>query len=217
MAQITTGIRSILSHPAMYNLSQNLLGVRKARHVLANDYFPKKERLRVLDIGCGTAEILEFLPTSIDYVGFDASDAYIAEAKKTYGERGSFFADTVRDAHLNSMQGFDVVLAFGVVHHLDDGEAKQLFSMAYQALNDGGSLFTVDPCFCPGQPWLGHWLIAHDRGQNVRDEQGYQQLGKAYFGNVTSTPRHDFLRVPYTYLVMECKKAADGNADKETR
>lgn len=206
MAQITTGIRSILSHPAVYNLSQNLLGVRKARRVLVNEYFPRKENLRILDIGCGTAEILEFLPEGIEYVGFDASEAYIAEAKRTYGKRGTFYADTVREAYLNDMQGFDVVLAFGVVHHLDDDEAGQLFSMASRAMNPDGALFTVDPCFTPGQSALAHWLIAHDRGQNVRDEPGYQQLGKVYFEDVSSTPRHDFLHVPYTYLIMQCKR-----------
>ena len=206
MAQITTGMRGILSHPSIYNLSQNLLGVRKARKVLVNDFFPEQQHLRVLDIGCGTAEILEFLPESIDYVGFDSSQEYIDHAEKRFGSRGSFFADTVGDAHLKAMHGFDVVLAFGVVHHLDDDEAKSLFDIARKALNPHGILLTVDPCFTPNQSRIAHWLISHDRGQNVRDEEGYRHLGLQSFSTIDSFPRNDFLHVPYTYLIMRCQR-----------
>ncbi|PJA28215.1 MAG: hypothetical protein CO188_10070 [Zetaproteobacteria bacterium CG_4_9_14_3_um_filter_54_145] len=205
MAQITSGIRSILSHPAMYNFTQNFLGVRKARKILTTEYFPKREGLRVLDIGCGTAEILEFLPDDVHYVGFDASSEYIDQAKRRFGHRGEFFADLVNSAHLDHLGKFDVVLAFGVLHHLDEHEATTLFDLAYQALDQNGTVITVDPCFTPKQSAIARWLIEHDRGQNVRNESGYQKLAKNNFPFTSSTPRHDLLRVPYTYLIMSCK------------
>jgi len=215
MAQITSGIRSILSHPAMYNFTQNILGVKKARKTLVEEYFPKGKALRVLDIGCGTAEILEFLPEDIQYVGFDASEEYIEQAKQRFGHRGKFFADLVKSAHLESLGSFDIVLAFGVLHHLDDSEAKTLFELASQALNKGGSIITVDPCFTPNQPAIARWLIEHDRGQNVRHENSYQQLAKPLFSSISSIPRHDMLRVPYTYLFMTCNQNnAHQQADK---
>lgn len=204
MAQITSGIRGLLSHPAMYNLSQNGLGVKRARRVLANEYMPQRPGLRMLDIGCGTAEILEFMPRDLNYVGFDASEVYIEHARRHYGDRGEFFPGLVGSAELAELGRFDVVLAFGVVHHLDDDEARHLFALAVEALNPGGVLLTVDPCFMPQQHWLAHWLISHDRGQNVRNEPGYRELAKDCFSRVESTPRNDFLRVPYTYLVMHC-------------
>jgi len=207
MAQITTGIRSILSHPFFYNLTQNTLGVRKARRVLAGEFIPQGKGLRLLDIGCGTAEILEFLPEDMAYTGFDASAAYIAQAKRRFGHRGVFFADLVCSMHLDAMQDFDVVLAFGVLHHLDDNEANQLIALAADGLKPSGVLLTVDPCFVPGQSSIAHWLIAHDRGQNVRDEEGYRMLGEKCFGSVQTVARHDFLRLPYTYLVMQCRSA----------
>ncbi len=206
MAQITTGIRSILSHPFMYNFTQNFLGVKKARKTLVNEYFPKRSDLRVLDIGCGTAEILEFLPENIQYVGFDASSEYIEQAKQRFGNRGEFFADLVKSAHLENLGTFDVVLAFGVLHHLDDSEATTLFDLASQALNKDGCIITIDPCFTPNQSAIANWLIEHDRGQDVRKQTGYQQLATPFFSSISSTPRHDMLRVPYTYLFMVCSK-----------
>lgn len=202
MAQITNGIRSILSHPAIYNFTQNFLGVKKARRILIKDYLPKGKGLRILDIGCGTAEILEFLPEDVHYIGFDASHAYIEQARKRFGHRGQFFADLVNSAHLDHLGKFDVVLAFGVLHHLDDPEAATLFNLAAQALVQDGCVITVDPCFAPEQSSIAHWLIAHDRGQDVRHEKGYTQLASIHFNNISSTLRHDLLRLPYTYQIM---------------
>jgi len=213
MAQITSGIRSILSHPAIYNFTQNFLGVRKARKILVKEYFPVQKGLRILDIGCGTAEILEFLPEDIHYVGFDASSEYIEQAKSRFGHRGKFFAELVKTAHLDALGKFDVVLAFGVLHHLDDPEAETLFQIASHALDQNGIILTVDPCFTPNQSAIARWLIEHDRGQNVRNEQAYQQLTSPQFASISSTPRHDFLRVPYTYLIMSCRKPSHGNND----
>ncbi|GAV20305.1 bifunctional 3-demethylubiquinone-9 3-methyltransferase/ 2-octaprenyl-6-hydroxy phenol methylase [Mariprofundus micogutta] len=215
MAQITSGIRSILSHPAMYNFTQNFLGVRKARRILTSEYFPNKKGLRILDIGCGTAEILEFLPEDIHYVGFDASMQYIEQARQRFGNRGEFFSELVNSAHLNHLGKFDVVLAFGVLHHLDDPETAMLFDLAVEALDHNGSVITVDPCFCPEQSAIARWLIEHDRGQDVRNENGYCQLASTHFSNITSTLRHDLLRVPYTYLIMNCKNEAEQSATSD--
>ncbi len=190
----------------MYNLLQNSLGVRRARRVLAHDYMPKKSALRMLDIGCGTAEILEFLPDDIAYVGFDVSEDYIAQARKRFGHRGVFFANRIRSTHVGDLQPFDVVLAFGVLHHLDDNEAMKLINLAAGALKQDGVLLTVDPCFTQGQATIARWLIEHDRGQSVRTEHGYRILAGRCFARIDSVPRHDLLRVPYTYLMMRCRQ-----------
>jgi len=204
MAQITTGIRGILSLPFFYNLLQNGLGAAKARKTLVTEYLPKRQELSLLDIGCGTGEILDYLPSDTRYTGFDASEAYIAQATRRYGQRGSFVTGLVGSTELDKLDKFDVVLAYGVLHHLDEHDANKLFETAASALKPDGIVITVDPCFTPHQSRVAHWLISHDRGQNVRSENGYRQLGLTYFNDVSSFPRHDMLYVPYTYLIMSC-------------
>ena len=206
MAQITSGLRAIFSHPAIYNLAQRMVGAKKARRQLIQDYFPAMQGLRMLDIGCGTAEILHHLPEDMSYDGFDASEAYIAQANAQFGHRANFRAELVKQATLDDLPPFDLILAFGLLHHLDDTEASILFDLAYAALKPGGKVVTIDPVFTDQQPRLAHWLISKDRGQNIRTPETYVQLVQSPFDHVLPTVRHDMLHMPYSHLILECEK-----------
>ena len=206
MAQKLTGLHAIFSNAAIYNLAQRLVGAEKARRLLVQDYFPSGGSYRMLDIGCGTAEILRHLPDGIDYHGFDASEAYIAEAREHFGERGSFHAELVREAVLDEIEPFDIVLAFGLLHHLDDDEAETVYKLARHALRPGGRLVTVDPVYEDGQGRLARWIISKDRGQSIRTEVGYRSLAERQFAEVSASVRHDMLNIPYSHLIMVCKK-----------
>jgi len=207
MAQITSGVRAIFSHPAIYNVAQRMVGAEKARRTLVNAFFPVMQGLRMLDIGCGTAEILKHLPEDMDYYGFDASDDYINKATAQFGHRGTFRAELVRQAALDDLPPFDVVLAFGLLHHLDDAEANTLFELAYSALKPGGTVITIDPVYAEGQSSLARWIISKDRGQNIRTPEAYQKLVQAPFDHIHATIRHDMLHMPYSHMILACKKA----------
>ncbi len=207
MAQITTGFRSIFSHPSIYNLAQRMVGAERARRMLVRDYFPPMQGKSMLDIGCGTAEILRHLPGQMEYSGFDASEDYIAEARRAFGSRGSFRAELVSVATLEEMQQFDVVLAFGLLHHLGDDDAASLFRLAAGALKPDGMLITMDPVFAPGQHPLARWMIGRDRGQCVRSPDAYQALARASFPLVNHHLRHDMLHIPYSHTIMQCTLA----------
>ena len=81
MSQINTGIRSILSNAFIYESFQKIMGMHKVRKELVSKYITPYNVDSVLDIGCGPADILEFLP-HLDYYGFDISKKYINKAKK---------------------------------------------------------------------------------------------------------------------------------------
>jgi len=204
MAQNLTGFRAIFSHALIYNMAQCMVGAEKARRLLVQDYFPDRGDYRMLDIGCGTAEILRHLPDNIDYYGFDASTAYINQARQRFGERGTFKAELVREASLQDMEPFDIILAFGLLHHLGDDEARTLFSLASQALKKGGKLITIDPVFTTGQHPFAHWIISKDRGQNVRTPDQYIDLASTQFGQVQGEIRNDLLNVPYSHMILTC-------------
>lgn len=206
MPQITTGFRNFLSRPLIYDIFQSFLGVSNLRQIYASEYIKPSSKCRILDIGCGTSDILHFLPTSVDYYGYDLSPTYISAAKKKYNGRGTWFCDSVMNMQLHNFETFDIVLASGLLHHLSDGEANRLASIASGALKPGGRFCCLDNCYVTNQNPIARYLISKDRGQNVRKPEDYVSLVKPHFDLVEMFIRHDLLRVPYTHSIIVAKK-----------
>jgi len=205
VGQITSGIRAILSHPVIYDATQNILGARLVRHDLVANYVRPTSSNRILDIGCGTAEILSYLPAGVNYWGYDISHRYIEAAKSRFGTRGHFHCGHLDRTALSKLPKFDVVLAIGVLHHLDDGFANNFLALAREALSEGGRMVTIDPCFAQQQNPIARYLINQDRGQNVRSAEDYQKLAGQIFSKVQGTLRHRRW-IPYTHWIMECSE-----------
>lgn len=202
--QITTGVRSILSHPAIYSMFQYLMGAKQGWTTFANNYLRPEKGDVILDIGCGPADILEYLP-SVDYWGFDISEQYIARAKLKYGTNGKFYAKPLSINDLNNLPKFDLVIGCGLLHHVDDQLAREIFTLAHKALKPGGRFVTIDPCFTTDQSPIARFLISKDRGQHVRGQLAYQALAEGVFSELKVSIKHK-LWIPYTHCIMECTK-----------
>ena len=100
-------IKSIFDRPLIYQTFQYVVGYDQAIRKIVRDYIRPYEGMKILDIGCGTGFILDYLPKQIEYVGIDYSSQYIDHARKTYGERGVFIQGDVSDVVDNSMGQFD--------------------------------------------------------------------------------------------------------------
>jgi SAM-dependent methyltransferase len=190
MTEVRHGIRSVLERPWAYSLSQLVLGGPARMRAFVKDYVQPREGLRVLDIGCGRGEIVELMP-GVEYIGFDRNPRYIDIARQKFGDLGEFHCMDVVDADLDS-DSFDVVIAWGILHHLDNGQADHLVSLAARFLRKDGRLLTGDSTEAPKTGRLARWLLGKDRGQAIRTPEGYAELTKKRFGSVTS----DVMRMP---------------------
>ena len=204
MAQITNGVRAVLSHPRVYSSFQSLMGAHKFRTNFVSQFVRPFPRMAILDIGCGPADILAYLP-DVNYWGFDISEAYIERARNAFGTRGHFHCKQLQVDDLDGLQRFDVALAIGLLHHLDDQVALNVLQLAHQALKPRGRLLTVDPCLDPSQSPIARFLVRHDRGQNVRDKEGYEALALKVFKAPKAAVSHQAW-IPYTHCIMECQK-----------
>ena len=200
-------MKSLLEKPALYELFSRVVGAQASRETFVETYVRPRPGDQVLDVGCGPADILEHL-SGVNYFGFDISPSYIESATRRFGDRGRFFCERVSHARafLEREGQFDIVLAIGILHHLDRDEALDLFRIAKRALRPGGRLVTLDPCYAPGQSRLARYLASRDRGRFVRTEQEYRSLAQGEFPAVAASVRHDLLRMPYTHIILECAK-----------
>jgi len=207
MAQITTGLRAILSDARVYQWLQDLLGKHSRQHLIDRYVRPSPGQL-LLDVGCGTGEISRYLPEGVRYIGVDMSSKYIDQAKARHGDRGRFVCSSLSDVDFRQLASPDIILAKGLLHHLDDDEAIELFRQAAAVLRPGGRMVTIDPCIVPTAHPVARWIIAHDRGQNVRSPQEYAALAKQVFESVHLSQRNDLLRLPYNHAILECGVAS---------
>lgn len=203
MAQVENGIRSVLSHPKIYNLFQNMMGAHRIRTDFVENYVLPKPSDNILDIGCGTADTLAYLPEDVNYFGFDQSQTYIDHARQRFGLRGTFNCALVDSMVTNQLPNMNIVLACGLIHHLDDTQAIKLLNTAKSALAEGGRFIAIDPCYAIEQSKTAKWLIDRDRGQNVRNQKSYKNLANTVFSNVKSSVAHRNW-IPYTHHILTC-------------
>jgi SAM-dependent methyltransferase len=194
--------RAALANPLIYRISQSAFGAERARRKYAAEYVRARQGDRILDIGCGTGDILRHLPR-VEYVGFDLSEEYISHARGQNLPGAEFHQADVNDVDLSDYGSFDVVMSFGVVHHLDDEGAEKLITKAGAALKPAGRVVTIDPVLVTGQARIARWLIERDRGRYVRAPQAYNSLWSGHFSEVRQHIVSNLLRIPYTHCIIE--------------
>lgn len=204
--QSDSGILRWLRVPFLYNLFQEAAGANAVRRALIRNHVRPKVGDKLIDIGCGTAQILQCLP-EVEYLGLDINPQYIASAKRTHGSKGTFVvgdAQSLRDD--SRFKDADIVMAIAVLHHLDDQDAVQCIRFAYDALKMSGRFICLEPCWVPNQGALSRFVMANDRGRNIRTEQQYRELSTRAFRNVTARVDTNPARIPYVNVVLKCEK-----------
>jgi ubiquinone/menaquinone biosynthesis C-methylase UbiE len=202
----TRKLSRIFDIPVLYRIFSWLVATSGSRQELVDHYIRPTKGSSMLDIGCGPADILSWLPRSVHYVGYDINSACVETARSRYGDRGTFlFHGEVNDATVPK-EGFDIIIAIGILHHLDDLQAVELFRFADSRMKPDGRLVTLDGCYTSGCSRFEHYILSNDRGDFVRTEEGYRNLAQQVFGSVKVTMITSMLRIPYTYIIMECRK-----------
>ncbi len=196
----TTGAYRLTQVSAIYDFYQKALGSHRARNTIVSNHIRPKENDFVLDLGCGSAEVLPFLG-DVNYVGIDRNQGHIDNAKSQFADQGIFHCGDFSDARNFSKEGYDLILCLGLLHHLGDKEVQDLAKLAKSLLLPDGRLIAVDPAFVENQNPIARKLAQWDSGQNVRMPEQYCSLLSNSFSNVSFKVYNNLLRVPYTHCI----------------
>lgn len=201
--QDDTGLRRALTGAWTYDVFQHIVGAHRLRRWLVNDVWRVQPDDTIVDVGCGTGKVVEYLPACSRYVGIDISAPYIERARRRYGQRAEFVLGTARTVDPSMLPRADLVTTTGLLHHLDDKEARDVFRFAARVLRPGGRVVCVEPTFLAHQTAASQWWMRRDRGRNVRRDDEWGQLARPWFPCATVRVVTGLLRVPYIHVVIE--------------
>ena len=129
---------------------------------------------RILDLGCGTG-ILSGLFGDRAYTGIDIDTRIITYAKRRYPRKKFFVMDGTSLSFPDKL--FDTIIIVGVIHHLNDTQAKHTVRQVQRVLKPGGMVVAIEAI----QPLSrfnipGRLLRAFDEGNYIRTLDEYVTL-----------------------------------------
>jgi SAM-dependent methyltransferase len=165
---------TVLGHPFVYNEI-------RPRVVGGIDMGPVYGRLesdassRILDVGCGTGDALNYLNGYADYVGVDTDKIAVDFAREKFRGRANtmFEARLLDKDDVAKLRPTHVVFA-GLLHHLTDPQVLSLLEMV-RGSADLQRVVTQDIVYLDDQK-VNNVLASLDRGQYCRRQEHYTAL-----------------------------------------
>ena len=204
MSQRKNQIYNFINNPLVYKIIQYVMSGTSFRNSIIKKNI-RKSNLKILDIGCGPAQILEQIP-QCDYYGYDIDQRSIQYAKKKYHQKNyHFYCKKFNKTEVKKLPKFDFVIFFGILHHLSDREADKMLTLCKRIMKKNSKLLTEDPIIVEKQNIIAKFLIKKDRGTNVRQKKEYINLLKKHFKKMKNKVTHQFF-IPYTWFTTICSK-----------
>lgn len=174
---------------------------RKFLQIIFKKYFPSKT-LRVLDVGCGTGAVLEWVK-NMGHIGEGVDNSLMA--LEYCREKGLKVELGTAESMNYQNETFDVVLALDVLEHLDDDKGAVL--EIHRILKKGGCLIATVPAH--KQLWSYHDVALHHKRRYTQAE--FSDLLKEQFQIKLITWIHSCILIP-TWFVRKIGNVFKNNA-----
>jgi SAM-dependent methyltransferase len=199
-------MKFLLNYSFFYKLYQTFFGANKARRILLREYIKSDGNKRVLDLCCGTCDILPYLDF-FEYIGVDSSEKYIDHCKRKFTKfKNTAFISEDVGMFLNKTSSsgakFDIVLLLGGMHHIDDNSLINILQGIQKQLAPDGRLITIDGCFEPHLSRFMKMLLANDRGRFVRTKDEWVKIFTSVFKDYKYDVRANLYHIPYNVIIF---------------
>ena len=172
-------IERLSNHPGLFLFCRGVFeaNFRAIRRSIREQLPPERDR-RVLDVACGPGAFSELFPAE-GYVGVDLNERYIRYAQRHY--RGTFRVMDARKLEFGD-QTFDDVLVYGLLHHLNDTDARAVLEGIARVLKPTGRALIIEDIPTESRlNLIGHLLHRIENGHFIRAAHEYRRLLEGHF------------------------------------
>ena len=202
-----TFLYKLLKYAFVYRASQYLTHKKNTYKFIYQNIVKTDQESIVLDCGCGPAQYRELIKCT-KYVGIDFNEKYINKAIKKF-PKDDFFVSDIVNFDFKRTEKFSQILLFGLLHHLNDQNAKKLINILKNQLKEDGKIITFDPLYVFDKKdtytKLANFFASKDRGNYVRTEEEYKKLIDLNLSEVETKIYEKLLRIPWIHYVMYIK------------
>ena len=195
-------MKRILAYPRIYNLYQSLIGANAYLRCFSEAFIKTEKGSRILDMGCGTANIVSFFSSEIEYIGIDFSQKYIDYASKKYAKQTFLCCNICEKNQLNGT--FDIVISKGVMAGLTDEQLLKMFDVIVSLSDKKTRIILSDMNYHKNASFLEKFFECHERNKELRSKDDYVKLIGKKFNIDKITELNNVYRIPYSRIVFEC-------------
>lgn len=163
-------LEMLLGRPRVYRLWQAPFAQKKLDPLLLHNDLTRARR--ILDVGCGPGTNAALFKGA-DYVGLDWNDSYVRYARQHHS--GRFVTADVRCFTLEDGARFDCILVNSMLHHLSDGDVRQVLDSLAALLTKDGMIHILE-LVLPSRMGAARILASLDRGRFARPLANWRAL-----------------------------------------
>ena len=190
--------------PTIYDAAQMFIRGKRFESIFIKNFLKIHPGMRVLDLGCGTGWLYPLVKRlNCQYKGIDVCEKRIQKCKERFGDPKAFQTAKVGNPENLSDNAYDIVVAFGLLHHLDDKEGMLLADQASEALGKSGRFLTIDGVLLEKQKILRRLILQMDRGKFIRNQQQYEKILSKRFKKFNSYIEKNLFLLPYDLFIYE--------------
>ena len=200
-------IADMFNNARLYELFQFRISRRGTSRIVHNEILKPRGVEKVLDFGCGIGyHSTEF--SNSEYLRIEPIQGCVDKANQMFKtSKNSFILGDHTALKSIPNSSFDLIIAMGVLHHLNNSILDEFVRESYRILKSGGRLTTFDPAYHKNQSLISKWVVSRDRGKWVRNVDDYlNPMRKMYRQEPTIKIYTNLLKIPYDHIAIEVKK-----------